>query len=106
MLRDWELWACANQLVEQHGRGAITNAGEPILAMVAEGDQEGHANWLAILSRINQLLRDTPHAGERLQWRRAMSAFDSQDTFSGSRIMSQRRCRMSAKPLKGFPQPL
>jgi hypothetical protein len=35
--------------------------------MVVEGDQDGHATWLAILSRINQLLREKPHAGERVQ---------------------------------------
>jgi hypothetical protein len=67
VLSDWELWACANQLVDQHGRGAITEAGERILAMVAEGDQDGHATWLAILSRMNQLLRDKPNVEERVQ---------------------------------------
>ena len=66
-MTEWELWACANQLVKQHGRGAIGKAGERILDLAAERDQEGHATWLAILDRINKLLKDTPDAGERVQ---------------------------------------
>jgi hypothetical protein len=45
MLNDWELWACANRLVEQHGRGAISKAGERILEMTAKGDQAGYMVW-------------------------------------------------------------
>ncbi len=66
-LTDWELWACANRLVQQHGRGAISHAGGRILDLAAAGDQEGHATWLAILDRIRKLLDDKPAPGERVQ---------------------------------------
>jgi len=26
MIPDWELWACANKMIEQHGDGTVTHA--------------------------------------------------------------------------------
>jgi hypothetical protein len=67
ILTDRELWACAHELVEQHGRGAVLKAGERILDLEADGDVAGHTAWMMILERIVKLLRKEPEAGERMQ---------------------------------------
>jgi hypothetical protein len=64
---EWELWACANQLVKQHGRGALTEAGQRLLELEAAGDVEGHITWTLILERIIELLQEAPKPGERAQ---------------------------------------
>jgi len=55
MLSEWELWACANQVLQSHGEGAALHAAEQIGALVLEGDAEGVRTWQAIDSRIAQL---------------------------------------------------
>lgn len=67
MISDCELWACANRLVEQHGRSAVSKAGERILELEAARDVEGHSAWVMILERIVKLLREEPAPGERVQ---------------------------------------
>jgi hypothetical protein len=67
MLSEWELWACANQQVKQHGRGALTKAGQRLLELEVAGDVEGHITWTLILKRIVKLLRKEPDEGESVQ---------------------------------------
>lgn len=55
-ISDKELWACANTLVEQHGRRAVIHAGTRMCELVDQGDQEGADTWLLILERIVTLL--------------------------------------------------
>ena len=55
MLSEWELWACANRVLQSHGEGAPLHAAEQIGALVLEGDVEGVRTWQAIASRIAQL---------------------------------------------------
>jgi hypothetical protein len=66
-LSEWELWACANQQVKEHGRGALTKAGQRLLELEAAGDVEGHITWTLILERIIKLLRKEPGPGETVQ---------------------------------------
>ena len=66
-LTDRELWACANQLVEQHGRGAVIKGGERLLDLEAAGDVEGHNAWVMIRERITKLLREAPGMTKTVQ---------------------------------------
>lgn len=55
MLSDWELWACANQVLKMHGEDAPRHVAERIGALALEGDAEGVATWKAIARRLSQL---------------------------------------------------
>ena len=55
MLSDWELWACANRVLQTHGEEAARHAAEQIGALVLEGDAEGVRTWQEIAARIAQL---------------------------------------------------
>jgi len=55
MLSEWELWACANRVLQTHGARAALHAAEQIDALVLEGDAEGIRTWQAIAERIAQL---------------------------------------------------
>ncbi len=55
MLSEWELWACANRVLQTHGDDAALYAAEQIGALVLEGDAEGVRTWQAIAARIAQL---------------------------------------------------
>jgi hypothetical protein len=41
MLSEWELWACANRVLQTHGEDAVFHAAEQIGALVLQGDAEG-----------------------------------------------------------------
>ena len=56
MLSNWELWACANHYLKQHGEDARIAAAMRADELLAEGDMEGVRNFQAIVRRINQLL--------------------------------------------------
>ena len=55
MLSEWELWACANRVLQTHGENAPLHAAEQIGALVLEGDAEGVRTWQAIAARIERL---------------------------------------------------
>ncbi len=55
MLSEWELWACANRVLQSHGEGAALHAAEQIGALVLEGDAEGVRTWQAIAALIGRL---------------------------------------------------
>ena len=42
-LSDWELWACANQIVKLHGDKAAHHVTEQIGALALQGDEDGIA---------------------------------------------------------------
>jgi hypothetical protein len=67
MLSDWELWACANQLVEQHGRRAPLEAMTRIFELGEAGDKDGHIAWCMIAERVRKLLREKPGPGEKVK---------------------------------------
>jgi hypothetical protein len=55
MLSEWELWACANRVLQTYGDDAALHAAEQIGALVLEGDAKGVRTWQAIAERIAQL---------------------------------------------------
>ncbi|MDB5720599.1 MAG: hypothetical protein JWP15_1217 [Alphaproteobacteria bacterium] len=55
MLTDWELWAVANHLVEEHGEGARGFAAMRRDALAAARDRAGAEAWDLIIERIQQL---------------------------------------------------
>ncbi|WP_226019216.1 hypothetical protein [Novosphingobium sp. FKTRR1] len=55
MLSDWELLACANEVLKAHGDGAALFVAEQIGALVLAGDQNSITIWQAIARRITEL---------------------------------------------------
>lgn len=55
MLSEWELWACANCVLQSHGENASLYAAEQIEALTQAGDTDGVRVWRAIARRIAQL---------------------------------------------------
>ena len=63
MLSEWELWACANQVLTKHGDKAPLHVAEQIGALALAGDAAGIQTWQAIAQRIGLLTGkdgDTP----------------------------------------------
>lgn len=56
ILSDWELWACANEQLRQHGENASIFAAMRADELLEESDLDGVRNWLLIIDRIEQLL--------------------------------------------------
>jgi hypothetical protein len=55
MLSDWELWACANHVLQTHGDQAPVHVADQIGALALVGDEAGIRTWQAIAERIVQL---------------------------------------------------
>ena len=56
MLSDWELWACANQVLQTHGENAPLHVAEQIGALALIEDEAGIATWKAIAKRVAELM--------------------------------------------------
>ena len=56
MITEWELWACANHYICEHGEDAPIMAAMRADELLAEGDLEGSRTFQSIVRRINQLL--------------------------------------------------
>ena len=56
MLTEWELWACANKVMSDHGEAAPDFIAERISTLIRNGDGQGVANWNAIKARYRQLI--------------------------------------------------
>lgn len=54
-LSEWELWACANQVIATHGNDAPTYVAVQIGELALTGDAEGIRTWKAIAARIVEL---------------------------------------------------
>ena len=59
MISDRELWACANQVLEQHGDAADKFVATRIRSLAAANDEAGVKTWMAIADRLDRL-RLTP----------------------------------------------
>jgi hypothetical protein len=55
MISDWELWACANHVLQTRGDKAPLHVAEQIGALARAGDKAGIRTWQAIAERIAQL---------------------------------------------------
>jgi hypothetical protein len=62
ILTEWELWACADEVIRQHGLDAPIFAAMRADQLLLEGEQDGAANWRLIVKRINELLARPPGA--------------------------------------------
>ena len=56
MITEWELWACANHYIREHGEDAPVIAAMRADELLAEGDLEGARTFQSIARRINELL--------------------------------------------------
>ena len=56
ILSEWELWACANELVRQHALDAPIFAAARADELQANGELDGAKNFRLIVTRTNQLL--------------------------------------------------
>lgn len=59
-LSEWELWACANQVLTTHGDKAALHVAEQLGALALNADAEGIATWQKIARRIEQLQASPP----------------------------------------------
>ena len=55
MINDQEIWACANQLLKQHGHDAWFVASQRADELLEKGDMAGSRTFQRILNRIRQL---------------------------------------------------
>ena len=62
MLKEWELWACADEAIRQHGLDAPIFAAMGADKLLKQGDQEGARAWRLIVARIHELLAKPPGA--------------------------------------------
>jgi hypothetical protein len=62
ILTEWELWACADEVIRQHGLDAPIFAAMRADHLLLDGEQDGAANWRLIVKRINELLARPPGA--------------------------------------------
>ncbi|MBK8631990.1 MAG: hypothetical protein IPN84_18020 [Sphingomonadales bacterium] len=58
-ITEWELWACAQQVLTQHQNGADDFVAERIASLQNAGDTNGIATWFAIAERLKQLRRSS-----------------------------------------------
>jgi hypothetical protein len=58
MITDWELWACANHYIREHGEDAAIVAAMRADELLAEGDMAGSRTFEAIVRRINELMEE------------------------------------------------
>lgn len=61
-LSEWELWACANQVLTAHGDKAALHVAKQLGVLALKGDAEGIATWQEIARRIEQLQASPPPA--------------------------------------------
>jgi hypothetical protein len=52
MIEDREIWACANQLMKQHGVDAWFVASQRADELFAQGEPDGHRTFVGLLNRI------------------------------------------------------
>ena len=56
MLSEWELWACANQVLKIHGDRSPLYIAEQIGVLALAGDRDGIDAWKAIAQRLAGLV--------------------------------------------------
>lgn len=65
-LGEWELWACAQKVIDDHGVGAVAHAERRMLELLAAGDEAGALTWTAIAMRIEELESRKPSSAAKL----------------------------------------
>jgi hypothetical protein len=59
-LSNRELWACANEVIRQHGAEAPRFVAERIGALALAGDKAGVSTWKAIAAKMDALISEPP----------------------------------------------
>lgn len=65
-LSEWELWACANEVLKTHGGEAPLHVAEQLGALALKGDEEGIRTWQEIARRI-EALEEPTYATKQMQ---------------------------------------
>jgi hypothetical protein len=55
-ISEWELWACANECLNQHGEDAPIQAAMRADELLKKGDYDGASAWQLIVKRVHQLM--------------------------------------------------
>lgn len=55
MICEWELWACANEMIRRHGADAALHAAMKADELFEAGEIEGARTWRRIVHRVNEL---------------------------------------------------
>jgi hypothetical protein len=63
LLPEWELWACAHEMIRQHSLDAPIHAAMRADDLMEQADLDGAQNWRLIVHRINQLLEPQGRGG-------------------------------------------
>jgi hypothetical protein len=56
ILPEWELWACAHEMIRQHALDAPIRAAMRADELMEQADLDGARNWRLIVHRIDELL--------------------------------------------------
>lgn len=59
-LTDWELWACAQQVIKEHGAEAPLQVAIRIAEFATDQDAGGVQTWQAIAAKVDQLIDYRP----------------------------------------------
>lgn len=57
MITEWELWACANEMIRRHGEDAAIQAAMKADELFEAGEMDGSRTWRLIVHRVNELQR-------------------------------------------------
>lgn len=60
MTPERELWACALEMIRQHGDDAGVRVAMKADALLEAGELDGASRWQAILRRVSELQRSPP----------------------------------------------
>lgn len=55
MISDWEVWSCAQAMLNRHGDQAPLKIAERIGALALDGDEQGVATWRRIAGAADEL---------------------------------------------------
>ena len=66
MIPDLDIYRSAQVLVKRHGEDASIEAATRADAMLDKGDVDGYAVWKRVLKAVEELLREEPKEGERV----------------------------------------
>ena len=64
-LTDWELWACAQHVIDAYGDEAADHVFDRVIELAKKGDEEGIATWQAIGERVEKLKAEPANTDTR-----------------------------------------
>lgn len=64
ILKEFDVWYCADLLIQQHGEDASAMAADLADEAMAVGDLEARHIWLRIMKAADELLKNEPAPGD------------------------------------------